>query len=351
MLIMAERDYDKYCYIFKEYIEFLEALLRHNPSDIKAICQLAIMYYEDRRDIDISLQLMEDALTKYEKFMPKKSLWELLNNLAYFYDVEYGNYLKAEHALKQAIDLKSNYQSSYYALAYLTAESDPTFAVGIMNSIPHKENLPIHYRFLYGYILMRNALYEDALRYFKDLTQCNDIEIVEKSLYNCAIIYNVIGRKNESSIIADSLYKGYREGKNEEVLTFELIYLFFILQNFERVVGLFSTEKTENIHLDVQIIKLYFYALKALGLGAECEKVYLSKVDEIKNQIVETKSDKDNSDSEKLDYIKIYENDLEILLQNYLDATLRNIVVNVEDIFNYCKGRKVCYLIDCPRHL
>jgi len=212
MLTNSKRDYDTYRYIFKEYIEFLEIRLRHNPSDIKAICQLAIMYYEDRRDLDICLELMEDALKKYELSMSKESLWELLNNLAYFYDAEYGDDMKAELALKRAIELNSDYPNSYYALAYLTAESDPSFAFNIIRLIHNKGNLPTQYKFLYGYILMRNSLFEDALKYFEDLSQSNDVEIVEKSLYNCAIIYSIIGKVNKSSVIAEKLYRGYKEG-------------------------------------------------------------------------------------------------------------------------------------------
>ena len=36
--------------------------------------------------------------------MSKEALWELLNNLAYFYDAEYGDDIKAELALKRAIE-------------------------------------------------------------------------------------------------------------------------------------------------------------------------------------------------------------------------------------------------------
>lgn len=350
ILLMAEKEYDSYRYIFKEYIDFLEASLRENPSDIKVICQLAIMYYEDRRDLDVCLELMEDALKKYELSMSKESLWELLNNLAYFYDAEYGDDLKAEHSLKRAIELKSDYQNSYYALAYLTAESDPPFALGVMNHIPHKENLPTQYKFLYGYILMRNSLFEDALKYFEDLSHSNNIETVEKSVYNCAIIYSIIGKADKSSIIAEKLYRGYKDGKNEEILTFELIHLFYVLQDYKKVVGLFSTERIENIHVDVQTIKLYFYALKNLGLETECEKVYQNKTSEIKEDINETNLDSDISDNEKLDYVKDYQNDLETLSQNYSNIVFNNVVVKVDDIFCYCKGSKVCYLIDCPRH-
>ena len=41
ILINSESDYETYRYVFKEYIDFLEKRLRHNPSDIKAVCQLA----------------------------------------------------------------------------------------------------------------------------------------------------------------------------------------------------------------------------------------------------------------------------------------------------------------------
>lgn len=349
-IIKTERDYDSYRYIFNEYIEFLETWLKHNPSDIKAICQLAIMYFEDRRDTDICVQLMEDALTQFGLYSSKESLCELLNNLAFFYDVECGDKQKAVKTLKRAIELKSNYPNSYYALAYLLAESDSSFAFSIMDGISQKENLPINYRYLFSYIMMRNALYEDGLKGFEDLSRCDDVELSEKSLYCCAIIKSISGKVKESSEIADRLYKGYKEGKNEEISTFELIYLYFKLQNYEKVVGLFSTEKTENIHIDVDIIKLYFYSLKVLGLGAECERVYLAKVNEIKNELDETKSDEDYSDSEKLDYINSYEKDIEILTQNYINIVLKNNIVEVDDILYYCKTRKVCYLIDCPRH-
>jgi tetratricopeptide (TPR) repeat protein len=350
MVIRAERDYDSYRYIFKEYIDFLETKLRQDPSDIKAICQLAIMYYEDRRDLDVCLELMEDALKNYELSISKESLWELLNNLAYFYDAEYGDDKKTELALKRAIDLNSEYPNSYYALAYLTAEADPSFALDVIRRIPLKKDSPTQYRFLYGYILMRNSLFEDALKCFEDLSKCSDIETVEKSIYNCAIIYSIIGKVNNASMIAETLYRSYKEGKNEEISTFELIHLFYILKDYEKVVGLFDSEKTENIYVDVQTIKLYFYALMSLGLKAECEKVYQNKISEIKEEIDEIKVDSDMSDNEKMEFVIAYQKDLTTLSQYYFDIVFNNIAVNVDDYFYYSKNSKVCYLIDCPRH-
>lgn len=350
ILTNSKREYDTYSYIFKEYIDFLETRLKLNASDTKAVCQLAIMYYEDRRDVAVCLGLMEDALKKYELCISKESICELLNNIAYFYDVECGDDIKAELALKRAIELNSDYPSSYYALAYLKAESNPSFALDIIKHISFKGNLPIQYKFLHGYILMRNYLFEDALKYFEDLSQHNDVEIVEKSLYNCAIIYSINGEASKSSIIAEKLFRGYKEGENVAVSTFELIHLFFILQNYEKVVGLFGAEKIENIYVDVQIIKLLFYALNNLGLKAECEKTFQNKTNEIMNEINEIEIDSDISDIEKLDYIKDYQNDLKVLSQHYLDIVLNNVVVKVDDNFYYSKSNQQCYLIDCPRH-
>lgn len=346
MVMKVENEYG---YIFKEYIMYLESILKNDPSNMKAVCQLAIMYLEDLRDLDTCVHLMEDALEKYESCMSKESLCELLNNLAYFYDYYYNDYLRAERTLKRAIELNSNYQNSHYALAYLTAESDPSFAIDIISRISQQENLPVHYKYLFAYILMRNALYEDALRYFEDLMRCDDIELSEKSLYSCAIIYYIIGKEKESSIITDRLYKECKEEKFKEISSYELIFLFYIQQKFERVVELFSIE-AENTIFEVHIIKLYLFALKNLGLGAECERVFLNKVDEIKYQIEEIKSDEDCTDSEKLEYIKYNEQNLKILKQNYFDITMKNIIVKVDDIFHYCKAEQVCYLIDCPRH-
>ncbi len=350
LIIQEKQVYDSYRYIFKEYIQFLEGILMHDPSNIKAVCQLAIAYYEDRQDTDICIALMENALDIYEASMSKDNLYELLNNLAYFHDIEYGDTQKAENFLKRAIQLNSCYQSSYYALAYISVDSNPSIALNILNGIPQKENQSLNLQYLFGYVLLRNDLFDDVLSKLKSLMYCNDKEIVEKTKYCCALVYSITNRSKEALLIADELYDGYKDGTNEEILTFEMIYLYFQLKNYGKVIGLFGSEKRENIFVDVHIIKIYLYALKMQGFISECEKIYFDKLNELKKDIEEINSDEDFTKSEKIDYIKSSENDIEILKRNYNDIVLNNKSVEIEDIFYYCKPRKTCYLIDCPRH-
>jgi isopropylmalate/homocitrate/citramalate synthase len=60
-VIQTEEEYEQYSYIFKEYIDYLESLLKKEPDNIKAVCQLAIAYYEDCRENEDIISLLEDA--------------------------------------------------------------------------------------------------------------------------------------------------------------------------------------------------------------------------------------------------------------------------------------------------
>lgn len=348
--IKIKKEYNLYSHIFKEYILFLEELLKKEPSNIKAVCQLAIAYYENRCDTDICLKLMEETLQKFDLSMSLDSKTELLNNLACFYDIEYGNTLKAKQILEYAVQLNTKYQKSYYGLAYLTADSNPEYALDVINKIPQKDNIPVEYQSLFAYILMINGKYNDALCYLNKLLLSSNKETIEKSLYNSAIIFYKTNETEKAIRIADKLYKDYKKRKNEEILTFELIHLYFILQNYEKVIGLFCSEKTENIFIDVNIIKLYFYALKKIKSDVDCEKIYRDKMNEITNDIEEIKNDVDCSENEKSEYINSYENDKRILTQNYSDIVINNQKPEVDNIFYYSSPKRICYFIDCPRH-
>ncbi|WP_430883334.1 tetratricopeptide repeat protein [Fusibacter sp. JL216-2] len=349
-IMNSEREYESQRPIIKEYILFLQNIIEKEPSNIKAICQLAISYFEDRRDTDICIEIMEAALTKNEESMSEQMLCELLNNLAYFYDEELGESDKAVETLNRAIKHQSCKPNSYYALAYLLVEDEPELALKVISEMSMPESPLNHYQYLKGYILMKNELYTDALRIFEELRLYSDnSEVREKSLYSSAIIRSITNETDMALRIADKLYDGFIVDHNEKVLTFELIHLYFLLRKFDKVVELFKIGK-EPIYIDVEVIESYFYALKSLGLKSECEILYLQKIEEINEEIADTKLDCDFSNEEKESYINRSNEEIAKLKKSYSEIVLGNKFVQINDVFYSCKGTKCCYLIDCPRH-
>lgn len=349
-ILSSTKDYDSQRPIIEQYILFLEKLIQEDPSNIKAICQLSIAYYEDRQDTDVCIELMEGALDKYETSMSEKLLCELLNNLAYFYEEECGESVKAIEILQRVTQYELCNPKSYYALAYQVVEENPKLALEVIQKLFLSEIQVNYYLYLKGYVLMKNEMLYEALSVFEELSlNTNNCETSEKALYSSAIIHTLLNNRDQALSIADSLFNGYKLDHNEEVLTFELIHLYFLLNEFDRVVEIFKLEK-EQIYMDVKVMSIYLFALKSIGLESECEKLYLSKIEDFKEEISDTESDNDFSCEEKKLYIsRLHKNIGEIKMQ-YEKIVLGNKVVRIEDVYYSCKGFKRCYLVDCPRH-
>lgn len=356
--LQAEKEYDKYCYISKDYIQYLEALLKKERANIKAVCQLAIAYYEDRRESKVIVFLMEDALAKYEDTMSKAELCEILNNLAYIYEKELQEPEKAVKLLKRAISLDTPFINSSYALGALCLDTDIDQAeqmfIKVLKSDPQNEE----YRYHLGYCQMKKKSFEQALAIFEPISESwKDLnELSEKAYYCGALIMLSLGKKSEAERIANDLYLKYKLNTNSSIDVFELIDLYYILEHYEKVVGLFEDKHYDSngneygISFDKDGIQVIFYSLHVLGYDEKCKTVLESKLEDITEIIENYRSDDALTQEEKNESISFFENDIAAIKESYTSVVCLNKKPEIPDIYRNLRLETHCYLIDCPWH-
>ncbi|MFZ3131027.1 MAG: hypothetical protein WA125_08000 [Desulfosporosinus sp.] len=356
--LQTEKEYDKYCYIFKDYIQYLEVLLKKERANIKAVCQLAIAYYEDRRENEVIISLMEDALAKYEDTMSKAELCEILNNLAYIYEKELQEPEKAVKLLKRAISLDTPFINSSYALGALCLDTDIDQAeqmfIKVLKSDPQNEE----YRYHLGYCQMKKNSCEQALANFEPISESwkDSNELSEKAYYCCALIMLSLGKKSEAERIANDLYLKYKLNTNSSIDVFELIDLHYILEHYEKVVGLFEDKHYDSngneygINFDKDGVQVIFYSLHVLGYDEKCKTVLESKLEDITEIIENYRSDDALTQEEKNESISFLENDIAAIKESYKSVICLSTKPEISDIYQNLRLETHCYLIDCPRH-
>lgn len=349
--VQAEEDYDKYIYVFREYISYLESVLKEEPTNIKAVCQLAIAYYEDRRDCDDVISLLEETVTKFENVMSSVELCEILNDLAYFYFEEHDNSQKAVTLLERAVFLNTPYIQTYYALANLYLAENTEASARMFNKLLELKPNNKEYRYQLGYCFLKNGKFEKALSIFKPIAvNWNDAnELPEKAYFCCALAFLSMGQKTEAEKIADDLYNKWQDGRAENIDAFKLIDLFYCLEDYPRVIDLFKLSE-HGLHFSKNELPIIFYSMHRLGKDKECEKVFEAKKREFDELIDTYQKDDIYTPDEKKEIITFFEKELELLKNDFHSVIELNIKPDIIDIFNGLEVPIYCFLIDCPRH-
>lgn len=344
------KDYESIGQFIDAYMVFLKDVIKDDPQNVQAICQLAIARLERNQDTDESIAIMEEALGRLRKSMSEGDLCVIMNNLAFFYDEEKDNSDRAKALLTEIIPLGSCHDKTHYALAYLLAKASPGQALKVINKIDFTQGQPDYMKHLWVYILVKNKSYEKALNILEDLyitSKTSDMRDI--AFYMSAIVNHVLNRNIKALAIANRLYSKYVGGEDTEISTIELVHLYFLLEEYDKVVEIYERD-WDMIYLNTEDMEMLLYALNKLGHLKRAESILRDKISQIEEDSSSIQNDDDFTQEEKVAYIQENDAFIEALHQSFEAIMSKTLKVKVKDVFYGCQGVKSCYLIGCLRH-
>lgn len=339
--------------VLKEYVEcfktYLNGLLHEHPHDLNIVCALATVEQVLRHE-ENSIQLLEEFLRKYIEELSDTDKARVYTNLAFYYNDE-GN-IKEYDYLSAAVKLNSPYIETYRGLAlyHFSAYRDKGSVEELKESLRAFEKgrtVSDGYEMNFGYAVCLFELkeYEKAKVIFEELLKSypNRMRLLVCIAYCDVYLGNkkqALDRLKQIKLGGDVAY----HLSNDEVFEFDIIDVYYILDEYSLFLD--ECEKAKE-HCDLSDGPYYF------GLWIMNQHDMLHReVDKQRNEILtcieDAKMDEDfDSEEEKQEYIKSWEDDLENL--NLLEHKIKdeNFKPTVELKLWPIYG---CYLIDCLTH-
>ena len=339
--------------VLKEYVEcfktYLNGLLHEHPHDLNIVCALSTVEQVLRHE-ENSIQLLEEFLRKYIEELSDTDKARVYTNLAFYYNNE-GN-IKEYDYLSAAVKLNSPYIETYRGLAlyHFSAYRDKGSVEELKKSLRAFEKgrtVSDGYEMNFGYAVCLFELkqYDKAKVIFEELLKSypNRLRLLVCIAYCDVYLGNkkqALDRLKQIKLGGDVAY----HLSNDEVFEFDIIDAYYILDEY----GLFLDEcEKAKEHCDLSDGPYYF------GLWIMNQHdMFHREVDKQRNEILacieDAKMDEDfDSEEEKQEYIKSWEDDLENL--NLLEHKIKdeNFKPTVELKLWPIYG---CYLIDCLTH-
>lgn len=339
--------------VLKEYIEcfktYLNGLLHEHPHDLNIVCALAtveqVLWHEEN-----SIQLLEEFLRKYIEELSDTDKARVYTNLAFYYNDE-GN-IKEYDYLSAAVKLNSPYIETYRGLAlyHFSAYREKDSVEELKESLRAFEKgrtVSDGYEMNFGYAVCLFELkqYEKAKVIFEALLKSypNRMRLLVCIAYCDVYLGNkkqALDRLKQIKLGGDVAY----HLSNDEVFEFDIIDAYYILDEYSLFLD--ECEKAKE-HCDLSDGPYYF------GLWIMNQHdMFHREVDKQRTEILacieNAKMDEDfDSEEEKQDYIKSWEDDLENL--NLLEHKIKDenykpmVELKLWPIYG-------CYLIDCLTH-
>ena len=339
--------------VLKEYVErfktYLNGLLHEHPHDVDVVCALATVEQVLRHE-ENSIQLLEEFLRKYIEELSDTDKARVYTNLAFYYNDE-GN-IKEYDYLSAAIKLKSPYIETYRGLAlyHFSAYREKGSVEELKESLrAFEKGLTVanDYEMNFGRAVCLFELkeYEKAKTTFEELLKDypNRMRLLLCIAYCDVHLGNkkqALDRLKQIKLGGDVAY----HLSNDEVFEFDIIDAYYILDEYSLFLD--ECEKAKE-HCDLSDGPYYF------GLWIMNQHdIFHRELDKQRTEILacieNAKMDEDfDSEEEKQDYIKSWEDDLENL--NLLEHKIKEenykpmIELKLWPIYG-------CYLIDCLSH-
>lgn len=339
--------------VLKEYVEcfktYLNGLLHEHPHDLNIVCALATVEQVLRHE-ENSIQLLEEFLRKYIEELSDTDKARVYTNLAFYYNDE-GN-IKEYDYLSAVIKLKSPYIETYRGLAlyHFSAYREKGSVEELKESLRAFEKgrtVSDGYEMNFGYAVCLFELkqYEKAKVIFEELLKSylNRMRLLVCIAYCDVYLGNkkkALDRLKQIKLGGDVAY----HLSNDEVFEFDIIDAYYILDEYSLFLD--ECEKAKE-HCDLSDGPYYF------GLWIMNQHdMFHREVDKQRTEILacieNAKMDEDfDSEEEKQDYIKSWEDDLENL--NLLEHKIKDenykpmVELKLWPIYG-------CYLIDCLIH-
>ena len=341
-------DYD----VLKQYAErfrtYLITLMCEYSNDVDVACTLATVE-QVLRDEKNSIELLEGFLEAYTNELSDTDKARIYTNLAFYYNDE--GSIKEYEYLSAAVKLNSPYIETYRGLAlyHFTSYAEKGSVEELERSLLTYEkgrNISDNYEMNFGYAVCLFELkeYEKAKTIFVQLLEnCPNRMRLLLCIAYCDVY---LGNKIQSldylkkiKIGGDPAYQ-----RDDEIWEFDIFNAYYVLDEYK--LFLEECEKAKS-SCDLNYGPYYF------GLWIMNQHdMFHREVDKQRNEILtcieDAKMDEDfDSEEEKQEYIKSWEDDLENL--NLLEHKIKdeNFKPTVELKLWPIYG---CYLIDCLTH-
>lgn len=324
-------------------------LLNECPNSVNSACELAYAESQSRRERNSQL-ILEAFLEKYRDKLSDVEKAKVYTNLAFYYSDEEN--IKEYNYLSAAVKLKSPYIETYrgVALYHFSAYREKGSVEELKKSLHTFEKgrtVSDGYEMNFGYAVCLFELkeYEKAKVIFEELLKSypNRMRLLVCIAYCDVYLGNkkqALDRLKQIKLGGDVAY----HLSNDEVFEFDIIDVYYILDEYSLFLD--ECEKAKE-HCDLSDGPYYF------GLWIMNQHdMFRREVDKQRTEILacieNAKMDEDfDSEEEKQDYIKSWEDDLENL--NLLEHKIKDgnykpmVELKLWPIYG-------CYLIDCLIH-
>ena len=324
-------------------------LLNECPNSVNSACELAYAESQSRRERNSQL-ILEAFLEKYRDKLSDVEKAKVYTNLAFYYSDEEN--IKEYNYLSAAVKLKSPYIETYRGLAlyHFSAYREKGSVEELKESLRAFEKgrtVSDDYEMNFGYAVCLFELkqYEKAKVIFEELLKSypNRMRLLVCIAY-CDVY---LGNKKQALDCLKQIKLGGDVAyhlSNDEVFELDIIDAYYILDEY----GLFLDE-CEKAKSDCDLSDgPYYFGLWTM----KQHDMFDREVDKQRNELLacieNAKIDEDfDSEEEKQDYIKSWEDDLENL--NLLEHKIKDenykpmVELKLWPIYG-------CYLIDCLTH-
>ena len=337
--------------ILQQYAEsfrmYLISLMCEYPNNVDVACALATVEQVLRRE-ENSIQLLEEFLRKYTEELSDTEKARVYTNLAFYHNGEIEEY----NYLVKAEKLNSPYIETYRGLAlYHFSSYENSGSVEALTKSLHtfEKGLTVakDYEMNFGRAVCLFELkeYDNAKTNFEELLKDypNRMRLLLCIAYCDVYLSNkkqALNRLKQIKIGVDSAY----HLDNDDISEFDIIDAYYILDEY----GLFLEEcEKAKEHCDLSYGPYYF----GLWIMNQHDRFY-HEVNKQRTEILacieDAKMDEDfDSEEEKQDYIKSWEDDLKnlnLLEHKIKDENYKPVVeLKLWPIYK-------CYLIDCLTH-
>ena len=340
-------DYDILKQCTERFRTYLRVLMHEHPHDVDVVCVLATVEQVLRHE-ENSIQLLEEFLRKYTEELSDTEKARVYTNLAFYHNGEIEEY----NYLVKAEKLNSPYIETYRGLAlYHFSSYENSGSVEALTKSLHtfEKGLTVanDYEMNFGRAVCLFDLkeYDKAKTNFEELLKDypNRMRLLLCIAYCDVYLGNkkqALNRLKQIKIGVDSAY--YLD--NDDISEFDIIDAYYILDEY----GLFLEEcEKAKEHCDLSDGPYYF----GLWIMNQHNRFY-HEVNKQRTEILacieDAKMDEDfDSEEEKQDYIKSWEDDLKklnLLEHKIKDENYKPVVeLKLWPIYK-------CYLIDCLTH-
>ena len=332
--------------IFLEYKTFLEKYIKDNPTDVEAVCQLAITNFELRASASEIIQKLEKFLKKYHAVISSADMGRLYSNLAYYYEEE-DNMPKCMECLKKAIVLLPDAPNAYDALGQKMVKFGNNMEAEALSLFEKAStrSQEIKYQYNFAVSLFRNGNIERAKAIFENLLAESENE--KHILYAYGVCLYYLGEKEQVLAIANELAS--EELDNDYIDESMVADLYFLCDEYERHNKIYDSCPF-SYYYTADWLAPYFYSLKKMAKMDELKNIYEKVMKEKEEDITGEKKAEITevySEQDRAAYIKKLEKERDDIKISYYKSLNNDEKPDIKIEFNFIDG---CYLLDCPRH-